>query len=104
MQFFICGNLDFQHVRDRQTDHPEIEYDIQGGGSDDQRIRLNALPCMLAVPAIPVETDRRALEGKREEEGEEVAKGHRGRYFDHPTRPRGWENAHVKQEEADLGQ
>lgn len=59
---------------------------------------------MFAVPAIPVETDRRALKRKSEEEGDEVAKCHSGGDFDHPTSPCGRENSQVKQEEANLRQ
>jgi hypothetical protein len=57
---------------------------------------------MFSSPAIPVETNRRALECEGEQESEAVANCHNTGGFDDMTHSIGGEYAEVEEEEADL--
>ncbi|KXH37339.1 hypothetical protein CNYM01_01352 [Colletotrichum nymphaeae SA-01] len=59
-----------QHLRNRQPQHPHIERNIYGGVRDEHGIHVNTVPRVAAVPALPGVAEGAALVQVRDGEGE----------------------------------
>lgn len=59
-----------QHLRDGQSQHPRIERDIDGGVRDEHGVDINTISRVAAVPAFPSVAEGAALVQVGDGEGE----------------------------------